>query len=42
LKKQLLEMHLSNKYLIDRRKHSLENKDKHQKVKTKDADLKKI
>jgi len=34
-------MRLSSKYLIDKRKHSLENKDKHQRVKTKDADLKK-
>ena len=35
-------MRLLNKYLIDKRKHSLENKDKPQIVKTKDAGLKKI
>ena len=34
-------MHLLNKYLTDKRKHNLENKDKHQRVKTKHADLKK-
>jgi len=39
LKRQLLEMHLLNKYLIDKRKHSLDNKGKHQKAKTKHVDL---
>ena len=34
-------MHLLNKYLIDKSKHNLGNKDKHQRAKTKDADLKK-
>jgi len=33
-------MHLLNKYLINKRKHNLENKDKHQIAKTKDVDLK--
>jgi len=41
LKRQLLEMRLLNKYLINKRKHNLENKDKHQRVKTKDVGLKK-
>jgi hypothetical protein len=34
-------MRLLNKCLINKRKHNLENKDKHQRAKTKDADLKK-
>jgi hypothetical protein len=34
-------MRLLNKYLIDKRKHNLENKDRYQRAKTKDVDLKK-
>ena len=34
-------MHLLNKYLTDKRKHNLENKDKYRRAKTKDVDLKK-
>jgi RNase adaptor protein for sRNA GlmZ degradation len=42
LKKQLQEKHLLSKYWKDRRKHNLKNKDKFQKIKTRDDNLGKI